>query len=225
MKEGLLEKIEKVGHWRVNFRPAIPLSQTLSFEQCLKFVHDNAVSIRGWDYPHISNRQDDEGGYSRGDTFYENWCEWWGFYEFWRMYKSGQFLSYNALREDTKEEGRHGTLGIINTIYTVTEFIEFAHRLYSSGLYKGGLNISIELRNTKGRFLDVGPSRMPFFDRKESSAETIKLEKTVSVAQMNDAYQSVAIDLLLELFDYFGWNPSREQIASDQARFYRRDFS
>jgi hypothetical protein len=224
MKPGLIEKIRSVGHWRVNFRPVAPLDPQLSFQQCLELVRDNAVSIRGWDYPHLSNRQDDEGGWSRGDTFYESWCDWWGFYEFWRMYKSGQFLSFNALREDTKEEGHLGTLSIIGTIYSVTEFVEFAYRLYRAGPYSEGVHISVELRNTAGRKLEVGPSRMPFFDRKETSAATIRLEKKISAARMRDDHQAVAIDLLIELFDYYGWNPSRDQIAADQAKFYRRDF-
>ena len=225
MKAGLLEKIQSIGHWRVNFRPATPLDTQLSFQQCFELVRDNAVSIRGWDYPHLSHRQDDEGGSSRGQGFYENWCDWWGFHEFWHMYKSGQFLSYNALREDTKEEGRRGTLSILNAIYTMTEFIEFAYRLHKAGPYGEGVGITIELRNTASRILDVGPSRMPFFDRKETGADTISLERKLSAAQIGDDHQAIAIDLVLELFDYFGWNPSREQITADQAKFYRRDFS
>lgn len=224
MKDGLFEKIRSVGHWRVNFRPAMPLDPQLSFQQCFELVRDNAVSIRGWDYPHLSNRQDNEGGSSRGNNFFENWCDWWGFYEFWRMYKSGQFLSYNALREDTKEEGRVGTLSILGTIYTMTEFVEFAYRLHRAGPYSEGIGLSIELRNTAGRILEVGPSRMPFFERKETTSEMIILERQISVDQLREDYQAIAIDLLIELFDYFGWNPSREQIGADQSKFYRREF-
>jgi hypothetical protein len=224
MKSGLLEKIESVGHWRVNFRPAAPIKEQLSFQQCLELVRDNTVSIRGWDFPHLSNRQDSEGGYSRGANFQENWCDWWGFHEFWRMYKSGQFLSYNALREDTKEEGRVGTLSILNAIYTITEFVEFAHRLHKNGPYADGVGITFELRNTAHRTLEVGPSRMRFFDSKETAADTIKLERRLSAAQLQAGHQAIAVELLLELFDYFGWNPSREQIAADQAKFYRREF-
>ena len=224
MKDGLLEKIQSYGHWRVNFRPATPLNAPLTFQQCRDLVRDNAVSIRGWDFPHQSHRQDDEGGWLRGAGYHEGWCDWWGFHEFWRMYQSGQFLSYNALREDTKEEGRPGTLSIIGTIYSMTEFIEFAHRLHKAGLYGDGVCITIQLRNAMNRSLDVGPSRMPFFDRKESSVEEICLERKLSVAQIGDDHQVIAIELLSELFDYFGWNPSREQIMADQTKFYRREF-
>ncbi len=225
MKDGLLDTIQSVGHWRVNFRPMSPLDPQLNFLKCFELVRDNAVSIRGWDYPHLSHRQDNEGGSSRGGDFYENWCDWWGFHEFWRMYKSGQFLSYNALREDTKEEGRPGTLSIINAIYTMTEFLEFAHRLHRAGPYDDGVGITIELRNTANRILEVGPSRIPFFDRKQTSAEAISLERRLSATQIGNDHQAVAIELLLELFDYFGWNPTREQIIADQAKFYRREFS
>lgn len=228
MKDGLVDEIQSVGHWRVNLRPLVQLEQPLSFQQCSDLVRDNAVSIRGWDYPHISHRQDNEGGWLRGDNFHENWCDWWGHREFWRMYKSGQFLSYNALREDTSEEEqrgrRRGTLDILSAIYSMTEFIEFAHRLHVAGPYRDGVVIVIALRNTAGRHLEVGPTRMSFFDRKETGAENINLERTLEVPQIRDEHQAIAVNLLLELFDFFGWNPSREQIAADQAKFYRRDF-
>ena len=78
MKNGLLEKIQSVGHWRVNFRPLVPLGETLSFQQCSELVREHSVLIRGWDYPHIPKRQDDESGFGSGEGFYEGWCDWWG---------------------------------------------------------------------------------------------------------------------------------------------------
>jgi hypothetical protein len=227
MKDGLLDRIESVGHWRVNFRPLAPLQQPLSFQECSDLVRENAVLIRGWDYPHFPKRQDDAGGGLRGENFYEGWCDWWGHQEFWRMYRSGQFLSYNALREDSSqdEDGRRrGTLSIISAIYSMTEFVEFAHRLHLAGPYREGVIVMIALRNTAGRYLDTGPSRVPFFDRKETGAENISFERTLDASQIRDQHQSIALDLTMELFDFFGWNPAREQIAADQARFYRRDF-
>ncbi|MEI7610391.1 MAG: hypothetical protein WCJ64_23680 [Rhodospirillaceae bacterium] len=227
MKDGLLERIQSVGHWRVNLRPLVPLEQQLSFQQCSDLVYNNKVSIRGWDYPHIDHRQDSEGGSQRGDNFYEAWCDWWDQHEFWRMYKSGQFLSYNALPEGSPKRNNsqlRGTLNILEAIYTITEFVEFAHRLHIAQLYRDGVIIRIDLRKTAGRYLEVGPTRMPFFDRKETGAETINLERTLELPQIRDEHQAIAVGFLLELFDYFGWNPSREQIATDQANFYRREF-
>lgn len=227
MKEGLLEKIQRAGYWRVNFRPLVPLERPLSFRECFDVVRENAVSLRGWDYPHISHRNDEEGGTLRGENFHENWCDWWGFHEFWRMYRSGQFLSYNALREDAAEDQgrRNGSLRILSTIYSVTEFVEFAHRLQNAGPYRDGVVISISLRNTAGRYLDVEPNRMPFFELKYTGADDICLERSAESSYIRDNHQTIAIDFLLELFDFFGWNPSRERIAADQAKFYRRDFS
>jgi len=100
MKDKLIERIRAVGHWRINLRPLRPLDERLSFRQCQEVVEQNRVSIRGWDYPHISYRQDEQGALERGDQFVESWCDWNEQLEFWRMYRSGQFLSYNALSED-----------------------------------------------------------------------------------------------------------------------------
>lgn len=62
MKEGLLERIQAGGHWRVNARPLQPIAERLSLGDCLRVVEAARVSIRGWDYPHISHRQDEQGG-------------------------------------------------------------------------------------------------------------------------------------------------------------------
>jgi hypothetical protein len=224
MKDGLLEKIQSTGYWRVNFRPMIPLNSELTFQQCEELVRDNLVSLRGWYFPHQSHQKNDNGGWSRGDNFYENWCDWCGFHEFWRMYKSGQFLYYGALREDTQEESRNGTLSILNAIYTITEFIEFAHRLHRTAPFRGGIKVKLELRNTAGRYLDVGPSRMAFFDRRETDANCLTFEHDILDDNIGKDHKNIAIDLLLKLFDCFGWNPARDQIAADQAKFYRREF-
>jgi hypothetical protein len=227
MKEGLLESVRANAHWRVNIRPRPALGEKLSFKQCNEYVDQARVSIRGWDFPHVSRRNDEHGGVSIEGEFFENWCDWGAHVEFWRMYKSGQFLSYIALRENSPEYPEYkvpgGAISIVGTIYSVTEFFEFATRLSSTVPYPGGYDMTVGLRNVKGRQLSVGPNRFPFFDPRVTGAENIELKAAVD-AVSPEAARELSFNMLLELFDHFGWNPDRSQIAGDQAKFLRRDF-
>jgi hypothetical protein len=229
MKEGLLETIQASGYWRINVRPAVVPSKKLSFAECRQVVEKSAVSVRGWDFPNISREENDTGGSMNGDMFVENWTNWGGFNEFWRMYASTQFLAYVALREDTKLED-HGdpTVAVLNTVgtvYQISEILEFCHRLQVNGLYKDGLDLNVTLKNTVNRRLETGKFSRPFFNLKVTNAPEIKLQREIESTQLAEDHRSIAINICLELFDRFGWNPDASQLQSVQERFYRRDFA
>ena len=228
MKEGLIERIRELGYWRVNFRPISLPKILLTLGQSRDAVQRSAVSLRGWDFPHISHRSDDEGGYENFGEYVENWTEWYGFKEFWRMYKSSQFLSFIALREDTMlEEHGNPTVPILNsigTLYSITEYFEFASRLSQHSLYEMGVIVELRLVNTKNRRLVAGQNRMPFFDSMMTQANEIRLERRIDPEGLVSGYREIAVSAALELFDHFGWNPAESQIAAEQDKFLRRDF-
>jgi hypothetical protein len=229
MRDDLVNKIRQFGHWRVNFRPTRELPEPLTFQNCREIVEKSAVSIRGWDFPHINRKNDDEGGYETVGSYVQNWTDWWGFFEFWRMYKSSQFLAYLALREDTRPD-EHGnpSIPILNTtgtIYSITEFVEFLHRLNSHQLYQNGAEFYLELRNTNGRILTAGQHRIPFFERYTNNGDVIRLVRRLRPQQLAEDHRSLAIELCLEMFDNFGWNPARSHIESEIERFYKREWS
>ncbi len=227
MKEGLLESIQGIGHWRVNLRPLQPLAEKLSFSRCLEEVDRARVEIRGWDYPHINRQSDESGGSSRLEDCYESWCSWHTQHEFWRMYRSGQFLSYKVLSSDLGLEGRttpNLVLGVQDTIFTVTEFVEFTIRLIKNSVYKNGAFVNIQLNKTFNRRLQAGQGRMPFFEPKYTEAQNICLERNLMPDQVDTGATEVACSVLLELFDYFGWNPNPAQIRFEQEKFYRREW-
>jgi hypothetical protein len=228
VREELIESIRSSGYWRVNLRPTgAPRDYLLG--ECRKLVRDAAVSMRGWDYPHVTTITNDEGGDETADGYVENWCNWSGFKEFWRMYPSGQFLSYTALREETLEgmfqTGGKGTIAVDHTIYSFTEIFEFAHRLALRGVYPDGANIMISLEGAMDRRLWLGPNpHVRFFGNKSTSATRIELDASLSPETLQDGYREQAVILLVRLFDRFGWNPPPAQIAAVQERFYRKEF-
>jgi len=228
MKEGLLERIRAIGHWRVVMRPRTPLAERLTLQRCFEEVERARVSIRGWDYPHVSYRNDEQGGTERGGDFVENWCDWNTQIEFWRMHRSGQFLSYSALYDDTdalaeqREPGRQ--LNAVDVIYSVTEFLEFGHRLAQNGLYADGFQISVGLIGTQGRRLVAGRGRMPFMDDKSTAAAKVEVERIIEMAGLEAGAIEPALGVLVEFFDHFGWNPAEGQLRAEQDAFYRRQF-
>lgn len=227
MKDGHIERIRGLGHWRLVLRPIVPLETPLTFQRCQEIVEHNRVSITGWDFPHFSYRNDADGGFERGGNFLSSWCDWLPFLEFWRMYRSGQFFSYNAVHSDAEAFGRPDAvryLDVLDTIYTVTEFVEFSQRLAQGGLYTDGYEIDLSLRNTAGRRLSAGRGRIPFWHNQGSSAEELTFRRRVEADAISAGAIPVACNILLELLDAFGWAPDEAQIRADQEAFYRREF-
>src|SRR5207244_8721568 len=138
--------------WRVNFRPADydPLN-IASLGEAWELVKRTKVSLRGWDYPHISRDQR-----ANGRNWVSSWSNFMGHIEYWRLYQSAQFLHLFVVREAADESWRRellarasnshieGALDILNFVYTVSEVVEFGSRLAESGAYKGSVHSSIE---------------------------------------------------------------------------------
>lgn len=228
MLQDLVEKIQNVGHWRVNFRPPNPPDQRLTMAECHEIVNRSRVSIRGWDYPHVQRNQD-HGGWANVGEYAENWCDWERHAEFWRMYRSTQFLHYRALTEDLTNSGpgrpEGAVLSVLGAIYTVSEITEFASRLHQNGLYKDSLDIYVGLIDTEDRQLWISQfDRMSFFDTKSTKIPRLDIHRHVEAEQLVESPRDVSLSILLELFDHFGWNPDPSLVQSDQEKFYKRQW-
>lgn len=232
MKDGLVDRIKSKGYWRINFQPRTILTERLSPLQCLETVEKNAIRLRGWDYPHITNKNDDSGGQLPCGEYHESWTDWWNHIEFWRMYRSHQFLHYLALREDWLAESdwskelartiRPGqALGTGGTIFQITEVFEFLSRLAHDNIYPTGAMVEISLENTEGRALWVDdPQRMPFFDPKQTGAKTINISREVTTGEFISRGSEIALSAIVEIFEHFGWaNVSAQNIRQQQERF------
>lgn len=224
MSDTLLEKIRAVGFVRVVIRPTV-LPEELSVVDAREMVKKGSVSLRGWDYPHIAARNDDHGGSEYTPEFAQDWCDWYHHVEFWRMYQSGQFLHYKALREDLSKdenvpEGR--VLGVGSFMYTVTEITEFAHRLRAAGLYKEGATLKISLYNCLGRRLWVeDPNRLDFTSPMVTQSDTITVERSLRTSELllGDP-KEISRPIIREFLAAFGWNPSQDLISSTQSELY-----
>ena len=98
MKE-LLDKIKSKGYWSVTIRPSHYDKNLIETHKELRqLIESNKVVLRGWDYPHIVK----EGIERVSEDSIESSCDWpeGPVYEYWRFYKTGQFIHYFSTRED-----------------------------------------------------------------------------------------------------------------------------
>lgn len=241
MKPGLLEEIRSRGHWRVNLRPQeIDALDSLTLRECLDQVQRADVSLRGWNYPHVPSRDDENTGVDRHGTFIEAWVDWMSHREFWRMYTSTQFVHYRAINEDWLEREHWGvsqrvvaaqrngpTLGIVTNLWEIAEVCEFATRLHQQGkMYRSGVEMTIQVRQGtelegQGRTLRADESgRFPLSASYQNMAAVVEFRKVLSPADLAEP-KATALEAAQYIFDKFGWTPSRDVLTRDIEALYR----
>lgn len=232
MMEQILEKIKTRGYWRVHYQPQ-KVDNIPSLEKCLEIVTKNKLSLRGWDFPHIPRANfGDDHNIAPGDNFYESWTDFGAIKEYWRFYRSSQFILYKALAEDWFAEDpfyagaysgiQAGTsLGILHSVvYFFTEIFEFASRLAGQGLYKEGIAINISLHNTAKRSLWVdGQGRTPLMYPRTTQSKELSLTANLDFAEVKENSTAISHRCILEWLDKFGFNPNPDALQIDQQKF------
>jgi hypothetical protein len=238
MKEDLINKIKSHGYWRINFQPVVAIQKLKALADCRNIVEKNSVSLRGWNYPHFPQRQSNDTGIETGNNFYQGWTDWECYKEFWRMYQSGQFLHYLALREDWWQSERGilcnrkditpGTiLGVIMTTYQITEIYEFLSRLARNGIYDEGVIVNISLNNTLNRKLWIDdPRRMEFSYDRVVGTDRIELPiKRYRRDEIIVQSKTLAFEAIIYIFERFSWdNPPIDAIKKDQEALLTKNF-
>lgn len=235
MNDDHIEKIKSRGYWRINFQPLVFAQNIGSINKCREIVEKNAVHLRGWDYPHVPNRNDKDTGMDLCDGYCQGWVDWRNHKEFWRMYLSGQFLHYLGLREDWLDEDSSqsslaeeikpmSSLNVITTVYQMTEIFLLLERLTGDGLYNESISVSISLINTQDRKLWISDfSRGDFVYPRVTGAERIEYSKRYEVTEALTNIKQLAIEAVLYFFDRFGWdNPPLDALKKDQGDFFQQ---
>lgn len=229
MDNSIVEKIKGRGYWRVNFQPV--QLKNLSLDECEEIVRKHSVKLRGWDYPHFPQRKGKDTGLGRTQNYCQGWIDWWAHKEFWRLYKSGQFIHYTALIEDWFEEdgwfselaktiAPNTTLNVIGSVeYQAVEIFEFLSRLTAAGLYNEGVNVSISLINLENRILRIEDNmRVPFHSERKTIATKYVYEKKFTKSEIVGNTRDLAVELSLGIFDVFGWH-AKSIVESDITNF------
>lgn len=228
-------------HWRVTFRPSDYNEHLIpTLGHCFEVIEKNKLSLRGWDYPHLSRRDTERG---QGNNWVASWSDFMNHYEYWRFYQSGQFIHLFGVREATEAEWRKkleselsshlsnrnsidwksvpGFISIINFIYSVTEIFEFAARLCQSQVYTGSIIITIELKGIKG-FVLTAPWERAWHNYYAASEDVLKNSNTYESDQLIATSKEAALKTIIWFFERFGWlNPSENIIAQDQEKLIK----
>jgi len=219
----LLDKIRFRGHWRVVIRPTTFDEARISSISSLRpIIEKTSVQLCGWDFPHIDSRT--------GIEIHENWIEqafeWQEYLEFWRLYKSGQFVDIFAIPYDWYDQSDHGPedwqfgsrLLIGDSLYTLTEIFEFASRLALTEAGDDPVHIEFTLDRLAGRELFTGePRRWALFPgRYKTETKKFSRKLEMSRSELLASARDLAITEAIELFSHFGWDTTRDHLRGWQ---------
>jgi len=231
----ILDKIKSGPYWRVNIRPFDFNEEKIeNLSSVLNLVDQCKVSLRGWSFPHI-----DSNNTFNGQDFVQSKCNSGDVMEFWRFFKSGQFIHYFSVYEDLYMKSKRespssiwetnsadkpsGYLGITTTIYRMTEIYEFAMRLAQKGIYNKGMNISISLSGIMKFKLFYFEAERVLFRSYVSMVDEIKLESKFLQEELLAKGHDEAIKKCIQVFEIFNWIDSPKAILiEDQKKFLER---
>jgi len=235
--------VKEYPYWSVTFRPENYNTELIpNLSDCVKLVDKARVQLRGWSFPHLSNRDTDR---SQGSNWIGSWASFMGEIEYWQLFQSGQFCHFSAVREAVEANWRQklqqatqshlshlsgidwdaipGYISLVNLVYTVTEYFEFAARICQAGVYRGGLDVSLELNGIKGFLLTTDWERAwseyrPATDNRLRKTWRLSSEKLVAGSADH------SLKAIVWLCECFGWmSPNVEAIKKDQEKLMSRN--
>jgi len=232
-RDEVITKIKSKGYWSINIRPVVYMNKLIPDRASVKQkVRNAAVELRGWDYPHFSNRGEETYNIING---IETVFSWENHVEFWRMTQSGNFFHLLALREDRTDLSNFSNLwstsnelkdkkllGILGTLYTLIEIFEFTNRLIKQNIYTNNLIIDIHLHDLYKRQIWVdSQNRLPFFyERGSQSEEPWQWKEEYKLNDFSEKMESNILNPYLDLIDLFGWeNPPVDVFKNDIQKF------
>ena len=236
-RDGLLDKIKSRGYWLINFAPVEFIPERIkNIVDCKQIIKDNQVRFKGWSYPIFPPESCDKFGVNTGKNYQEAWVDVEGNKEIWRFYQSAQFVQYLALQEDwfaehslfpdnLKSIESKTILGVTETLFTITEIIEFISKFYLKNIFSGELNVEITLFNILGRKLkSLDRDRAPLISDYVSSNPDINFARKYSRDSFLNSTE-LSLEAAVYFFNRFSWdNPSLTILESDQKKLIQGHF-
>jgi hypothetical protein len=211
----LLSLIRSRGHWHVVVRPTTFSEERVGRLDLLGLVDRAKVSIRGWDFPHVDHKSNPR----IAADWVEQAIRWEHRLDYWRIYRSGQFLSICGIPYEWRDYSGwwpadprwapNRVLGVMEVVARLTEITEFAARLSQTPAGAETVKLQISLRGMNGRVLVTdSPNRSPLSLDYRSSVESVSLERVVQRVELATGARELAVILAEEVFSYFGWRPA-----------------
>lgn len=225
-------------YWTLLYRPESYSPDLIpSLTECGRLVEKARVQLRGWDFPHLSHRETDR---CHGSNWIGSSVSFRGNIEYWRLYQSGQFIHFAAVREAAEHEWRAklqretmshlsyrddidwdavpGYISLVNLVYTVTEYFEFAARICQAGVYRGGLDVSLELTGAKGFVLTTDWNRA-WSEYRVATDDRLRKAWRLSSNELIVGSAEHSLKAIAWLCECFGWmSPNVEALRKDQEK-------
>lgn len=203
-KQEFFPTFEK-GIWQLEIMPANKNLELIPFQNLWKIATTSQSRHRGWPFPIITEKiTKSKNNYletvvpidsaSRND-------------ECWRLYRNGLFCWAKSMFENSSSDYQ-GTLSKVNSIWTITEMLLFASRVYgkvlttSENLYiRLTLSGSFERRyhdelmSEYGNPVDIGG---------QCNSTSIVIERTTMILNLQTNLKNVINDVIEELDTHFG---------------------
>jgi hypothetical protein len=229
-EEEIIKKIKSRGYWEINVRPNRFPDHLMEKQGLKEILRNSAVLLRGWAYPHVQQSGQVPFNIANG---IEMPVEFENHIEFWRFTQSGNFYHLLSLREDWISDPdikrsivfdfqgaidlRHTRwIGVIGTLYSVTEFFEFAKRLAIKNALGDEIFIEIVLHGLAERILVFEESRRT---TPTSNAPEWKWEKVYKAREFITRSAHLAIDTYTDLVWLFKWKPDKGMLKATQEKF------
>lgn len=213
--------------WTVQLRPETYIASRISSaSQLQRLVQESAISLRGWTFPIVGRvtgavwTNFDGGSQSyfnaRGQRP-----------EALRAYKSGLVVWSCGIGEDTW----HGLAGqnvisFISLIYSVTEWVLFAKRLYETILSVDELvHLNVRASGISGRRLISADPRVELYGDFRIEVPDFEIYETVGVSELRADSEVIARRIIRRIFELFNWNdPDEKMLQSWQQKLLQRQF-
>ena len=224
MSNPIVGKIKSRAYWRILIRPTEYRDpDSMRYSDLEPVINRSSVRLRGWDFPHISDR---DGGIRREQTHIEHITEWQHYLEYWQFYLTGQFIYLGGVSSEWRDvsELDPGTyaklpgrpLWVLDVFFRFTEAFEFASRLSITSSGNREMHIEIGIHNISEFQLELPSSRAGFMAPKTSGISKfiypIQLTRDLLVSDPSGHARRAAS----ELFQRFDWKASDNVLQSIQ---------
>lgn len=233
--EETIGELKEHGYWEIVLKPEPHqyVKEKFSFDDLQNLVVTNQVKRRGIPFPYLSRRS--PSNYYVKDDFVESFTRLGGHLTAFRFYRSGQFVHYVNMVEDTLGAGGsmfelhdphrgRSYLSPSACLYQLTEIFLFASRLATKGVFGDRTIIQIDLHNLNGRVLRHNDNKhFPFHNEYlcHTNKIPIRLEKTPPELQAE--HDDLAVKACTRILEQFGFSKyDHNALKSDQRDFYGR---
>ena len=228
-------QVKTQGHYRVEIRPAsYDAARVGDLYECEDIIRSTKVSLRGWDYPHLSNHREHK---QFGPTGLTAWSDWEDHLEVWKFFRSGQFVHVFAFwenRESYQEElrrhsrpdlaqvsGFQGFLDTTNIVWTITEICTFLSRLAYQISREDDMLLTIGLENVHGYALGFSTGTRHMRRPYVAPTGEIKVSRELSFAAAVGNYRQTAQDMARDVLAQFGFRAEPSVVTSLQEELYQ----